>query len=285
MKHGLVVSDFHQGAPYAAGDDAWASLRSQLGGVDMCVLNGDLFENMIRWDDKPLDELAKTAVSRMKALMDEFPGCEFHFVIGNHEFYHEFIGAMKVLESQHPNRLHLHERYFRMGNALFVHGNQHIYPQAYKDPFERPMSDRQRNPLHQTLHVIGNVLVPRVARFIPRFSLRPTAQKILHTLKEDERKGRTSPGEKPLVLKEIQHIFFGDTHVPATHVEIEGIHFHNTGAAILFDPPRLNMLRFNIEDNHPAFPQGKIHNIAPCLDKSDLQEKWGKPFIPPGNTR
>ena len=62
------------------------------------------------------------AVQWLRELTAACPRCQFHVVLGNHDYHQAFIDRLMMLEREVPN-LSWHRYYVRLGSSVFLHGD------------------------------------------------------------------------------------------------------------------------------------------------------------------
>lgn len=275
----LVVSDLHFGAPYS---DAYAAdilLEEQLEdpSVKHCVLLGDIYELLNIPDNKEpgtFEKYTKRHIGHLRRLVQDHPNCTFHFVAGNHERLPQFDQAIDALAQElGPDRLTVSRHFIKIGDGLFMHGDQAMNPSkyglpdkacdAYEDLNERYKSSYEeafRNPVAQNFHDIGNVHAPYlVGRML--FRAEQCARRIFTWAHEyDKRNPPKQYGYKSVnklslfhpdgILSDVKHIFMGHTHDPFTGKEYsdpatgQSYRFYNSGASV-YRMGRINRHCFN----------------------------------------
>ncbi len=78
------------------------------------VLGGDIFD--FRWSRIPILKAVDRAARWLEELARACPDCQFHVVLGNHDYHRAFIDRLVELEQQLPN-LVWHRYYVRLGPA------------------------------------------------------------------------------------------------------------------------------------------------------------------------
>jgi len=222
-RRGLVVSDLHLFARRSRGEACFQSLRADLASVDLLVLNGDIFD--FRWSTlRNHDATVDAAASWLRKLAADFPRCEVHYVLGNHDCLTLFRERLSLLCSRHP-RLHWHEHHLRLAAALFLHGDCAVRRmdlpalRAYRRAWEH---DRQRGSLAATAYFVADRAgLTRLAHDW-RFPRERTVARIARYLDHAQAGWRT----------QIRDAYFGHTHLAFSGQQQEGVTFHNTGSAI-----------------------------------------------------
>ena len=222
-QRGLVVSDLHVFARRSVGGAQFAALGDALRTVDILVLNGDIFD--FRWSTLGDLEVTQTAaLDWLRGVIHDFPGCEIHYVMGNHDCLATFQEGLVTLAASQP-RFQWHEYSLRLGSAVFLHGDcAHATMGAagldrYRAVWRR---DRQRGRLRAGVYACADRLgLTRLAHEW-HFRRHQTVRRIIFYLDD------AMPGWR----HSTRDCYFGHTHLPFTGYEHEGIVFHNTGSAI-----------------------------------------------------
>ena len=157
--------------------------------------------------------------------MASHPRCDFHFVLGNHDCNRRFVGALETYSTTRPNLL-AHPYYFRLGNAIFLHGDAADRPRMDAHALHRRRQhwarDEHRGKLRHALYdlavqahlhrVVGRVAHPK----------RRVARRLAGYL--------TCIGHGPATG--LADVYFGHTHDALDHYRYRGLTFHNPGAPI-----------------------------------------------------
>ena len=198
-------------------------MRDKLSEAEVLVLNGDIFD--FRWST--LGDQNKTlsaALDWLRRLAGDFPGCQIHFIVGNHDCAVSFQDGLARLANALP-RFQWHEYFLRIGSALFLHGDcaHHQMDQSalkcYRALWQQ---DRRRNPAlaiaYECVDWLG--ITKRVHEW--HFPRQKTVERIAFYL------DCSCPGWREIT----SDCYFGHTHLPFANHEHAGIRFHNTGSAI-----------------------------------------------------
>jgi UDP-2,3-diacylglucosamine pyrophosphatase LpxH len=220
---GLVVSDLHLFARRSHGADCIKALRPELASARVLVLNGDIFD--FRWSTlEDVDTTALAAVDWLRELLNSFPQCEVHYVIGNHDCLRRFRERIAAL-ARAESRLRCHEHGVRFGTLLFLHGDcahRKMDPgglRRYRSCWD---DDRQHGGLKTRAYLVADRL--GITRFTHErwFPRQQTVERIAHYL------DRACPDWRGA----IRDCYFGHTHLPFSEHHHDGVTFHNTGSAI-----------------------------------------------------
>ncbi|MBN1591514.1 MAG: metallophosphoesterase [Pirellulales bacterium] len=194
------------------------------------VLGGDIFD--FRWSmaANP-DETVARAIHWLHELAAEYPECQFHFVLGNHDYHEPFLDRLDHLRSRLGN-FSWYPFYARLGGTVFLHGDvadRRTTAQKLSDRRSRWLNKKQRGPMANRLYdlAIENKLHKPMIHLARR--RRTVARRILVYL-EDIGEGLSTG---------VKNVYFGHTHLAFSDFEYRGVRFHNGGAPI-------NGLRFRI---------------------------------------
>jgi UDP-2,3-diacylglucosamine hydrolase len=239
LRLGHVVSDLHLYAQRSVAARHLDALDAAAGRSAFFVLNGDIFD--FRWSRLgSLGAAMEAGVVWLEELCRRHPACRFHYVLGNHDAVEPFVRMLREAMPGIPN-LALHESILKVGDALFLHGDTALHPQAGLGPSSRRLkpTDRVKG---RTLSVLYRaVCASHLHRAVAAVaSPRRSARTILHAL---HREGGPWLGG-------VTDIYFGHTHVPFNNLDVGGYRFHNTGSAIV--GMRWNMLAVHARDVAPG---------------------------------
>ncbi len=194
------------------------------------VFGGDIFD--FRWTTlSSIPATVKAATHWLSQLAPQHPSCEFHFVLGNHDYHEEFLPSLADLCESIPN-LACHPFYLRLGNSLFLHGDVADEPMTAEAFHERRRSNlrhTKRGPASNLLYdAVVQARLHRLAATL-RYRTRDVAQRILDYA---EQLGH-GPGSG------LSNVYFGHTHRALSNYEFGGLRFHNGGAPIKGVPFRI----------------------------------------------
>lgn len=218
MKRGIVVSDLHLLSSRSEGQDRFGILSERLREVDTLVLNGDIFD--FRWAIRPHAESIPLAMDWLAGLRSEYPELEIHFIPGNHDCLPEFTTRVEALRA-----ISLHPRRLILGRNLFLHGDAATYRMndrgflKFRSPWE---NDRPRSRWKARFYDFYDAVKLTALTHQIWFRGDAAVRRIAWHLEE------TAPGWRD----EIDHCYFGHTHLPIRDVRNGGVLFHNTGSGI-----------------------------------------------------
>lgn len=217
------VSDFHLLASRSQLNRYWQGLEQAVARAERLVLGGDIFD--FRWArTSSLAGAVREAIGWLEALLQGYPHCQFHFIVGNHDHHWGFLCQLDRLAEKHTN-FHWHPYYFRLGEHIFLHGD---------------VVDRRMSPESLAFYRIGWQRRPRrgrlmhhlydwwVASRLPRalgplvYPKRRVARRIFVYL--------SRIGQGP--AQGVRHVYFGHIHRSFSGYRYRGLIFHNSGASV-----------------------------------------------------
>lgn len=220
---GVVVSDLHFFARRSRAGDCFDSVRTSLASAQVLVLNGDIFD--FRWSTlADVDSTLDAAIRWLRDLARDFPECEVHYVIGNHDCLTRFRERLDASRPALP-RLQCHEQGLRLGDRLFLHGDcahRWMDPTGLRHYREQWNNDRQHGRLTTTAYLAADRLRLTHAAHAGWFPRRDTVKRLAHYLDQ----------AWPDWRRATRHCYFGHTHLPFSDYRHDGVVFHNTGSAI-----------------------------------------------------
>jgi UDP-2,3-diacylglucosamine pyrophosphatase LpxH len=188
------------------------------------VLGGDIFD--FRWArTKSHRQSVAKAITWLDDLVRPCPRCQFHFVLGNHDFNQAFINQLDDLAQELPN-LSWNRYYLRLGNSMFLHGDvadrEYHDAQSLSAAREEWLYTRRRGPFLSRLYDV--VVLTRLHKPFPHlvYSKRIVARRILSYLEQI--------GQGPEAG--VRNVYFGHTHKHMTNYVYGGLVFHSGGAPI-----------------------------------------------------
>ena len=222
MTKGYFVSDLHLFANRSTAHHYLDEIAQKASHADVFVLGGDIFD--FRWSRVPILKAVDRAVAWLEQLASSCPQCQFHLVLGNHDYHQAFIDRLEKLERRVPN-LSWHRYYVRLGSSVFLHGdvaNKRMDARMLAESRERWLEDRRRGPFASLLYDV--VVMTRLHKPMPHlvFSKRIVVRRILKYLESIEE----GPGNG------VRNVYFGHTHKKLANYHFRGLFFHNGGAPI-----------------------------------------------------
>lgn len=220
---GIVVSDLHLFARRSRGPAQLDSIRTKLSEAEVLVLNGDTFD--FRWSTVGNQaETLLAAIQWLRNLAGEFPNCQIHFIVGNHDCVPSFRGELTRFASS-SRRFQWHEHLLRLGSALFVHGDC-AHRRMNGDGLTRFRENWERDWRWNPTMAVAYECVDRLGITKRVHELHFPRQKTI------ERLTFYLDSSHPGWRETTRDCYFGHTHLPFVNHEHNGIRFHNTGSAI-----------------------------------------------------
>lgn len=188
---------------------------------DLFVFNGDIFD--FKWSQHGgFRQSVRMAEAWIRTLVSAHSQTRFVFLLGNHDCIDPYKTALDGIQRSLPN-FEWHEYWYRLNKKVFLHGDVcHAGGtakdlRAYRNRWSRMI---RTSPLsHAAYWAVGQSGLPMVA---PRFLRRKAcAMGILNYLRE----------ELGQDFQDIEEVYFGHVHTAFRDFRLEGLTFHNTGAA------------------------------------------------------
>lgn len=221
------VSDLHLFSSRSNASEHHELIRASIEGSDLCVWGGDLFD--FRWS-RLTDEKAtiRQALTWLDNWYEQFPSTPFLFLDGNHDAHAEFSNQLAAWSSAR-HRFDCGLNCIRVGDTLMLHGDVIEgggTPDAFADYRDRwsdkPTAGRMASGVYDLaiatrVHRAAAVAVHRKRSTCLRL------MRWMHRQPADATDG-------------IRRIVFGHTHRRIDGYRVQGIEFHNGGAAIRHVP-------------------------------------------------
>jgi len=223
MQKGYFISDLHLFANRSESSKHEAAIRRAASDAAVFVLGGDIFD--FRWATTAAAEVAvRCAVEWLGELASHCPGCQFQYVLGNHDYHRGLLRGLDELDRTNAN-FSWHRFLLRLGENVFLHGDvadKRTDADSLAAARSRWLDDRRRGPLLATCYDIAvwarlHTPVPRIV-----YPHRVVTKRILAYLE--------AIGQGP--RQGVKHVYFGHTHRVMTNYEYGGLVFHNGGAPI-----------------------------------------------------
>ena len=208
-------------------------MAAAIADADVCIWGGDLFD--LRWSTMSVERSVAAAIDYLRDWCDEFPKPRFVYLRGNHDAHEPLEQAIAESFADDQRWLHLGES-VRIGSAIFVHGDV-IERDRRDDGFTRYRRRwRSKPPAPRWRHGVYNHAVRmRLHRMAAGAAHRHdrTCRRLLRWL---DRVG--------VDRANVRDLAFGHTHRVIRGRWVDGVRFHNGGAAIRhvpFEPVRLTI--------------------------------------------
>lgn len=194
------------------------------------VFNGDIFD--IQCSEKPHEKIIEAA-DWLKKRMDAAPDTQFHFVLGNHEAYPEFIAAMNALERDphYGRQFSFHEHFLQINDSLFIHGDDQLDPGKYRLALEGYASTEMgaRTLLKELRTEFRSVYESFGGWHHALHNLHEGLEKMTAVIARELAHSRIP--ELAESFGKSRHIFSGHIHEPYA-AERGNKYYYNTGAAV-----------------------------------------------------
>jgi UDP-2,3-diacylglucosamine pyrophosphatase LpxH len=220
----FFVSDLHLFANRSKADKYLDEMLTAASRADYFVLGGDIFD--FCWArTRSHSHTVEKAIAWLRAVLEASPRCEFHYVLGNHDYHHQFVAELTELDRALPN-LHVHRFYVRLGSNLFMHGDvadrENHDARTLAAARDEWLDAPRRGPFLSRLYDV--VVLARLHKPLPHlvFSKRTVARRILRYLEEI--------GQGPTAG--VRDVYFGHTHKQMKNYHHGGLILHNGGVAI-----------------------------------------------------
>ena len=216
------VSDLHLFANRSNAHRYLEEISQKASHADTFVLGGDIFD--FRWSSIPILRAVDRAAGWLQELTGSCSCCQFHIVLGNHDYHRAFIDRLMVLEGLVTN-LAWHRYYVRLGNSVFLHGDvadKVMDARMLAEARDQWLDHGRRGPFLSMLYDV--VVLTRMHKPVPRlvFAKRIVVRRIHKYLE--------SIGEGP--GNGVRDVYFGHTHRRMSNYHYRGLAFHNGGAPI-----------------------------------------------------
>jgi len=218
MSNGFVISDLHMFSSRSVVDEHLPLLHQQLQQADFLVLNGDIFD--FKWSIlQSTDATIDAAIAWLRSLARAYPHCKFQYVVGNHDALRPFVVELRRLAMRMPN-FFVHLTQHKIGNTLFFHGDLHLRQQ---DPYLRPLQTEMR---------IQSKFADSLYSLIVQLSLHHVARALHFKQRSVRSIARVLKQYPNALMDDVEHIYFGHTHVPFSDYQHGDYTYHNTGSAV-----------------------------------------------------
>lgn len=203
------------------------------------VLGGDIFD--FRWSTLPsLDVTIDAGLKWLDSLIQPHPNCEFHYVLGNHDFNQTFMDRLDEF-AEAREQFTWHRYYTRMGDCMFLHGDVADGMVSHEELIAARETSHDSKKKWRVQHYLYDMAVHLRAHKAVAASLnrkQKVADRILtylHDIGHGEANG-------------LRHVYFGHTHVPMANYERGGLLFHNGGSPIKYCHFRILEAEINLSD-------------------------------------
>jgi len=219
-RRGIFVSDLHVFSGRSVGESLGNGLQARHSQANLLVLGGDIFD--FKWSSMTAAGTLLAAEKWLLTLLHQWDG-EVVFLAGNHDCSPSFLQVLREVTSRNE-RFTWHDHQVQMGDSVFLHGDVldagHNVSQlaSYRDKFH-PSANQSK----MSRQAYSALVAMRIHRMAPKLRHRPTLTCLkLHRL-------------LPQLVNQpdkVRQVFYGHTHVGVGGREVNGVSFHNPGAAI-----------------------------------------------------
>jgi UDP-2,3-diacylglucosamine pyrophosphatase LpxH len=216
------VSDLHLFTRRSEASQYHDSLCAAAGRSHVCVLGGDIFD--FRWSTLGTTRATiEAAIGWLEELARDCPDCQFHYLLGNHDYNRRFIERLGQWQGTVAN-LCWHRYYLRLGDSVFLHG----------DVKRRTTPERLARARTQWLHAKPpGKLQSEAYHLFFRAGLHKPLPYLVHPKRRVARRimrylGYLGEGPQTGV----RHVYFGHIHRRMSNYRYRGMMFHNAGASI-----------------------------------------------------
>ncbi|WDI41909.1 metallophosphoesterase [Bremerella sp. P1] len=242
------LSDLHMFSRRSIYHEHEDEILSRAAEARVFVLGGDIVD--FSWTTLPsVEATIDASMQWLTDLVESNRGCQFHYLLGNHDCHADFVKRLGDVAESHEN-FHWEPYFLRIGSAVMLHGDAvHLKNRTNlalatqrnrKHQFKQPEYRHQiyEMAIRSRLHaVVGKLANPR----------RVVAGRIWDYL----------TNEKVDMGNSVRNVYFGHTHVPMSDYAFRGIQFHNGGASI--SGLKFNMLPMQLDGHcHPVADNSRL---------------------------
>lgn len=216
------VADLHMFSRRSQTIRYQATIRGVAESAKTLVLGGDVFD--FRWTTLPsVPETVAAARDWLVELIESFPQCHFHYVLGNHDFHPLLMDELSRLDEAYST--FSWEKYFlQLGTSLFLHGDVADRFMQHDELVQRRKrwSTEHRPAARYRHHLYDAAIGLRLHKFASRVAF--PHQRVL------DRIHHYCEGLPGVEWEELRNVYFGHTHVDIDGLHYKGVTFHNGGA-------------------------------------------------------
>ena len=223
MPKAYFVSDLHLFANRSEAERYRETIDAAAAHAAVFVLGGDIFD--FRWSTlATIEQTVDAAVHWLQHLIAPCQSCQFHYLLGNHDYHRQFIHRLDGLARTSGN-LTWHRFFLRLGDNVFLHGDV-----ADRPTTAAKLSRRRARWLHQKKR---GLFPSRCYDVAVRARLHKTLPHVMHPKWLVARRVLAylnDVGQGPDAG--VRHVYFGHTHCVLSGYPYGGLMFHNSGSAI-----------------------------------------------------
>jgi UDP-2,3-diacylglucosamine pyrophosphatase LpxH len=221
------ISDLHLFSNRCNADEHRELIDRAIGDADLCVWGGDLFD--FRWSRlRGEKEAVHTALEWLETWYFHYPTTEFVYLDGNHDAHLPFSRELARWSAQRK-RFTCGLDCIRVYDTLLLHGDV-IEGKGDLERFSDYRVRWQNKPIASKMasNIYDVAIATRIHRAaaIAAHRRRATCIRLMHWM-------RTQPHDR---TEGVRRIVFGHTHRQIRGYRLQGLEFHNGGAAIRHVP-------------------------------------------------
>lgn len=235
-RRGRSLSDLHLLTRRSTAQQYQPAIEAAADDADLFVLNGDIFD--FKWStEASVEDSVASAEEWIRDLVDPRSGCRFVFLIGNHDNIDSYKALLQRLSGELPN-LDWEEYYLHLGDKVFLHGDvvhRATTPELLDRKRRKFAQPRPKGPVANAMYdgLTRSRIHVGVTHIYPKkIFLRRVISYLRNVL--------------PDHLDDLQQVYIGHLHDTFADLELDGLTFHSSGAAI--DGLTLNIFEFEYDD-------------------------------------
>lgn len=230
------ISDLHLFSNRCNASEHHDLIERSIEQSDLCVWGGDLFD--FRWSRLSGEHQSVTqAIEWLDQWYDRFPTTDFVFLDGNHDAHGAFSRELSRWSEQRPrfqcglDCLRVHDTLLLHGDVIEGRGNADAFAEYRGRWQDKKVAGRMAN------HIYDVAVAARVhkAAALAAHRRRATCIRLVRWMHQQ-------PNES---TEGVRRVVFGHTHRRIRGYRIQGIEFHNGGAAIRHVPFSPVMIEFD----------------------------------------
>ena len=235
---GIFVSDLHVFSGRSVGESLGNGLQAKHPRARLLMLGGDIFD--FKWSSMTAAGTLLAAEKWLLNMLQQWDG-KVVFLAGNHDCAPNFLQVLNEVASRN-DRFTWHDHQLQMGDSVFLHGDVLDAGQSISELASyRGKFHHCSNQSKVSRQAYSALVAMRIHRMAPQLRHRPTLTCLkLHRL-------LPQLVEQPA---KVRHVFFGHTHVGIGGRQVNGVAFHNPGAAIRHIEFKPIEFTLNVADQH-----------------------------------
>lgn len=223
MIRATFVSDLHHFASRVQPQRYEQQIASAARQSQVMILGGDIFD--FRWSQHgSIDASIDAATQWLASMGEQAPQCQWHYVLGNHDYHHHFISRLEQMALQWDG-FSVHRFYVKLGDAIFLHGDVvdgHVTQDKLADHRNAWHDHETKSPIASSMYQMATAMRLHVPVVWGVRTRRMMAQRIVRYLDDI---GLASDSG-------VRRVYFGHTHRAIDGYHFEGLTFFNGGAPL-----------------------------------------------------